>query len=91
MVLGGVAGLGLPETLGKSLPQSLEEAEDFKVDCSLQSCCPPKTRAEGKEFTNSEEERNLEQVEKALLEQHEEIGRESSSSTAHSRQPTSSL
>jgi hypothetical protein len=40
MVLGGMAALGLPETLGRSLPQSLEDAEDFRVDCSLQSCCP---------------------------------------------------
>jgi len=40
MVLGGMAALALPETLGRSLPQSLEDAEEFRVDCSAQSCCP---------------------------------------------------
>lgn len=44
MVLGGIAGLALPETLGRSLPQTLLDAEQFTVDCSNQSCCPNKKR-----------------------------------------------
>ncbi|CAG7824947.1 unnamed protein product [Allacma fusca] len=40
MVVGGVTALALPETLGRSLPQTLMDAEEFRMDCSAESCCP---------------------------------------------------
>lgn len=53
MVLGGMAALGLPETLGRSLPQTLGDAEQFDVDCSFGSCCPNKRQTLEKQCKNS--------------------------------------
>lgn len=43
-VIGGLAGLRLPETLHHSLPQTVEEGEEFGKDWSMADCiqCIPK-------------------------------------------------
>ena len=105
MVAGGVTGLGLPETLGKSLPQTLRDAEELEVDCSLQTCCPKKRKSTKKiyqgrpeahdkeqEFSNNEEDgisKRNSEQEKALLQEHRE--REGRISQLQQRQSTSSV
>lgn len=38
-VIGGISALRLPETLNQSLPQTIEEAEQFGKKWSMGDCC----------------------------------------------------
>lgn len=42
LVVGGMFSLLLPETLNEHLPQTLEDAENTKLDCFV--CCVPPTK-----------------------------------------------
>jgi len=45
-VIGGLAGLRLPETLHHKLPQTVEEGEEFGKDFNMNDClrCVPLSR-----------------------------------------------
>ena len=58
MVVGGVVALALPETLGRSLPQTLADAEEFSVECTLQSCICPQMSPKSSAGKNENELRN---------------------------------
>ena len=61
MVIGGFVALALPETLGRSLPQTLADAEEFTVECTYQSCLCPQMSSKGPSDQSSSELRNRRQ------------------------------